>query len=109
MSCIGNARPLEQALQHATTEMLSLLVEDYRLSVNETSLLLGQVVEYEVANVFNPAYSVACKIPSIFTCSQILAAQSLKWGLTLKLSQKKGCAYDRRLLRMLPELIQHTS
>ncbi|QDS34350.1 acetamidase/formamidase family protein [Brevibacillus brevis] len=66
LSCIGNVRPLEQALQHATTEMLSLLVEDYGLSVNEASLLLGQVVEYEVANVFNPAYSVACKIPKAY-------------------------------------------
>jgi amidase len=24
---------------------------------------MGQAVEYEVANVFNPAYSVVCKIP----------------------------------------------
>jgi acetamidase/formamidase len=64
--CIGNARPLDQALQHATTEMLSLLVEDYGLTVNEASLLLGQVVEYEVANVFNPAYSVVCKISKVY-------------------------------------------
>ena len=61
--CIGNARPLDQALQHATTEMLSLLRGNYGLSDTEASLLLGQAVEYEVANVFNPAYSVVCKIP----------------------------------------------
>ncbi|MFH5184030.1 acetamidase/formamidase family protein [Paenibacillus sp. TAB 01] len=61
--CIGNARPLNQALQHATTEMLSLLRGNYGLSDTEASLLLGQAVEYEVANVFNPAYSVVCKIP----------------------------------------------
>jgi amidase len=61
--CIGNARPLDQALQHATTEMLSLLMEDYSLTASEASLLMGQAVEYEVANVFNPAYSVVCKIP----------------------------------------------
>jgi acetamidase/formamidase len=61
--CIGNARPLDQALQHATTEMLSLLKEDYSLTASEASLLLGQAVEYEVANVFNPAYSVVCKVP----------------------------------------------
>jgi acetamidase/formamidase len=64
--CIGNARPLDQALQHATTEMLSLLVEDYGFTINEASLLLGQVVEYEVANVFNPAYSVVCKISKVY-------------------------------------------
>ena len=28
---IGNARPLDQALQHATTEMLAWLIEDYAL------------------------------------------------------------------------------
>jgi amidase len=61
--CIGNARPLDQALQHATTEILTLLKEDYGLTASEASLLLGQAVEYEVANVFNPAYSVVCKIP----------------------------------------------
>lgn len=60
--CVGNARPLDQALQHATTEMLALLQADYGLSVREASLLLGQTVEYEVANVFNPAYSISCKI-----------------------------------------------
>ncbi|TCZ80732.1 acetamidase [Paenibacillus albiflavus] len=61
--CIGNARPLDQALQHATTEMLSLLTKDFGLTASEASLLLGQAVEYEVANVFNPAYSVVCKVP----------------------------------------------
>jgi amidase len=60
--CVGNGRPLDQALQHATTEMLSLLREDYGLTISEASLLLGQSVEYEVANVFNPAYSVVCKL-----------------------------------------------
>lgn len=61
--CVGNARPLDQALQHATTEMLDWLRQDYGLSVQEASLLLGQVVEYEVANVYNPAYSMVCKVP----------------------------------------------
>lgn len=59
---IGNARPLDQALQHATTEMLNLLCEDYKLTASEASLLLGQAVEYDVANVFNPAYSVVCRM-----------------------------------------------
>jgi len=61
--CIGNARPLDQALQHATTEMYRLLQEDFGLTSSEASLLLGQAVEYEIANTFNPAYSVVCKLP----------------------------------------------
>jgi amidase len=60
--CVGNARPLDQALQHATTEMLAWLQQDYGLTVQEASHLLGQAVEYEVANVFNPAYSMVCKL-----------------------------------------------
>ena len=35
---VGNARPLDQAMQHATTEMLRLLQQDYGLSVREASL-----------------------------------------------------------------------
>ena len=59
---IGNARPLDQALQHATTEMLAWLGTDYGLDAISASHLLGQVVHYDVANVFNPAYSVACRV-----------------------------------------------
>ena len=59
---IGNARPLDQALQHATTEMLAWLGADYGLDTISASHLLGQVVRYDVANVFNPAYSVACRV-----------------------------------------------
>src|SRR5205085_8910583 len=59
---IGNSRPLDQALQHATTEMLSWLMEDYRLNEVAASHIMGQAVRYDVANVFNPAYSVVCRI-----------------------------------------------
>lgn len=60
---VGNARPLDQALQHATTEMMRWLTEGYRLTTQEASHLLGQTVEYDVANVYNPAYSMVCKVP----------------------------------------------
>jgi amidase len=59
---IGNARPLEQALQHATTEMLVWLEQDYGLARVSVSHLLGMAVCYDIANVFNPAFSVACRI-----------------------------------------------
>ena len=59
---IGNARPLEQALQHATTEMLDWLMQDYGLDEVAASHVMGQAVRYEIANVFNPAYSVVCRI-----------------------------------------------
>jgi amidase len=59
---VGNARPLDQALQHATTDMLNWLTTDYGLSINAASHLMGQVVRYDVGNVFNPAYTMACRI-----------------------------------------------
>jgi acetamidase/formamidase len=59
---VGNARPLDQALQHATTEMLRWLADDYGLDVQAASILLGQCVEYDVGNVFDPAYTMVCKL-----------------------------------------------
>ena len=59
----GNARPLDQALQHATTEMLRWLQVDYGLDAVGASILLGQCVEYAVGNVFDPAYTMICKLP----------------------------------------------
>jgi amidase len=58
----GNARPMLQALQHATTEMLRWLQQDYGLDAASAGLFAGQVVRYEVGNVFDPAYTLVCKI-----------------------------------------------
>ena len=60
---VGNARPLDQAVQHATTEMLRWLRDDYALSLEEASLLLGQCVRYDLGNMFDPAYTMVCKLP----------------------------------------------
>ncbi len=60
---VGNARPLDQAVQHATTEMMRWLQEDYGLDAVEASLLLGQCVQYDLGNVFDPAYTMVCKVP----------------------------------------------
>jgi amidase len=59
---VGNARPLDQAVQHATTEMLRWLGEDYGLDTVSASILLGQCVEYGLGNVFDPAYTMVCKV-----------------------------------------------
>ena len=58
----GNARPLNQALQHATTEMIRWLQDEYGLEGRSAHILLGQCVEYDVGNVFDPAYTVICKL-----------------------------------------------
>ncbi len=59
---VGNARPLEQGLQHATSEMLRCLESDFGLSRVSASHLLGMAVRYDIGNVFNPAFSVACRV-----------------------------------------------
>ena len=59
---VGNARPLDQALQHATTEMSRWLISDFNLDMAGAHILLGQCVEYEIGNVFDPAYTVVCKV-----------------------------------------------
>ena len=59
---VGNARPLDQALQHATTDMFIWLTTDYGLSPTAASHLMGQVVGYDVGNVYDPAYTMVCRI-----------------------------------------------
>lgn len=59
---VGNARPLDQCVQHATTEMLRWLQDDYGLDAVGAGILLGQCVEYDMGNVFDPAYTMVCKI-----------------------------------------------
>jgi len=60
---VGNARPLDQCVQHATSEMLRWLIADYGLDPIGASTLLGQCVEYDLANMFDPAYTMVCKMP----------------------------------------------
>ena len=58
----GNARPLDQCVEHATSELVRWLEEDYGLSAASAHALLGQCVEYDMGNVFDPAYTMVCKV-----------------------------------------------
>ena len=58
----GNARPLDQAVQHATTEMLRWLQDEHGLDPLGASILMGQCAEYDLGNVYDPAYTMVCKI-----------------------------------------------
>jgi acetamidase/formamidase len=60
---VGNARPLDQATQLATTEMLKWLGQDFGLDMVSASILFGQYVKYELGNMFDPAYTMVCKLP----------------------------------------------
>lgn len=59
----GNARPLEEATQYATSEMIRWLQKDYALSRNRAHSLLGMYVEYEIGNIYDPAFTMICKLP----------------------------------------------
>jgi amidase len=58
----GNARPLDQCVEHATSELVRWLEADYGLSALSAHALLGQCVEYDMGNVFDPAYTMVCKV-----------------------------------------------
>ena len=59
---LGSERPLLQAFQHATTEMHRWLVSDFKYSERGASLLMGQAIEYEIANVVDPHFTVVAKL-----------------------------------------------
>lgn len=60
---VGCARPLDQCVQHATTEMLRWLQQDHGLDPLGAHLLLAQGVRYDLGNIYNPAYTMICKVP----------------------------------------------
>ena len=59
---LGSARPLLQALQHATTELQRWLMSDYGFDERGASLLMGHALEYDIANVVDPHFTVVAKI-----------------------------------------------
>lgn len=63
---LGSARPLLQALQHATTELQRWLMADYGYDERGASLLMGHAMEYEVVQVVDPHFTIAAKMRKSF-------------------------------------------
>src|SRR3954468_4957010 len=59
---LGSARPLLEAFQLATTEMQKWLMADYGVSERGASTFMGQALEYEIANVVDPNFTVVAKM-----------------------------------------------
>jgi amidase len=59
---LGSARPLIEAFQHATSEMQRWLMADYGFSERGASAFMGQAMEYEIANVVDPNFTVVAKM-----------------------------------------------
>jgi acetamidase/formamidase len=63
---LGSARPLLEALQHATSEMQRWLMADHGFSERGASTFMGQALEYEIANVVDPNFTVVAKVRKSF-------------------------------------------
>jgi amidase len=59
---LGSARPLLEAFQLATAEMQKWLMADYGFSERGASTFMGQALEYEIANVVDPNFTVVAKL-----------------------------------------------
>ncbi len=59
---LGSSRSLIEALQHANTEMQRWLMSDYGFDERGSSLLMGQAMEMEVANVVDPEFTMVAKM-----------------------------------------------
>jgi amidase len=59
---LGSSRAINEALQHVTTELMRWLMESYGLDERGASLLLGQGMEYEIANVVDPEFTIVAKM-----------------------------------------------
>ena len=58
----GIAGSLPAALQQATTELARWLERDYKLSPNESNIILGTSIRYEIAEVVDPQVHIVAKV-----------------------------------------------
>lgn len=68
---MGNARPLDDAARHATTEMVRWLRSSYGLSIEAASVLIGQTCSFELGNMFDPAFTMVCSVDKRFLPSPV--------------------------------------
>ena len=69
LMAIGIAGSLDQALQVATTEMARWLEHSYKLTSNESAMILGSAVKYDVADLVSTQVSIVAKIPKAVLAS----------------------------------------
>ena len=66
---LGSSRNFIEALQHANTELQRWLMADYGFDERGSSLLMGQAMESEIANVVDPEFTVVAKMPRRYLAS----------------------------------------
>jgi amidase len=67
---LGSSRAINEALQHATTELMRWLMESYGFDERGASLLLGQGMEYEISNVVDPEFTIVAKMRKLYLGQQ---------------------------------------
>ncbi|NLF51501.1 MAG: acetamidase [Leptolinea sp.] len=63
---IGCGRPLDTALQRATSEMLHWLMLDFGMKPEIAALKAGQCVRYVISNIVNEVSTIACTLSKTF-------------------------------------------
>lgn len=58
----GIGGSLQDALQTATTELARWLERDCKLSPNESNIILGTSIRYEIAEVMDPQVHIVAKV-----------------------------------------------
>ncbi len=59
---LGIANSLPEAVQSATTELARWLERDYQLEPNETAIVLGTSMQYNIAELVDPLVHVVAKV-----------------------------------------------
>ena len=63
---LGSSRAINEAMQHATTELMRWLMADYGFDERGASLLLGQAMDFEISNVVDPEFTIVAKMRKRF-------------------------------------------
>jgi len=63
---LGSSRAFNEALQHATTELMRWLMDSYVFDERGASLLMGEGMEYEISNVVDPEFTIVAKMRKKF-------------------------------------------
>ena len=59
---MGIANSLPDALRQATTQLARWLERDYHLTPNESAIVLGTAIRYDIAEIVDPQVNIVAKI-----------------------------------------------
>jgi amidase len=63
LMALGIGNSLDDALRMATTRLANWLQKDYKLEPNESAIVLGTAMRYDIAEVVDPLVHIVAKIP----------------------------------------------